>query len=876
MIQLLILVLEAAVVVALVLVLFRLRARFGLTPLYIILGAFQPVRMILASVFFVELVPGLPVSPGSEILFIGSLFVILLVYIFEDAIETRNAVYGILLANLTITVMTFVSSKQIILESTFNFFNLPQAVFEKISLMMLLGSVSFFVDTFLLLNIYEKAWKWFREKLFLRIFISILFVLILDSLITTTGAFWGDPHYAGLLGASIIGKLSVAIILTLALTYYVKFSEVSHQEGKPYQDVFDLLSYRQKFELEQQIGAQRENLLRQSEGRFATFAQISPVGIFRTDPAGATTYVNPRWCEIAGMSSEQAMGEGWLNGVHPGDRMKLKQEWENSTQGNRESYANYRFIHPDGFVAWVIGRSVPEEDDQGNILGYVGTITDITDLKKAEAAISESEERFKHLFISSPDAIYLLDPHDPDVDWSIVDCNLAACEMSGYSREELVGKSIYFLDVNKRTGGDLVDYLQSIREQGVYYFETLQQHKDGRLYPVEITTSIVTYGGRELVLGIDRDISKRKEEEAARAKRAVELETLYQTSLEVNSQADLNSLLHAILERAVNLVGVDAGSLFLMQEGGQYLESVLVHNSPDTPKNMRLKLGEGLTGVVAQTKEVVVVDDYQSWSHRVESLRDVNFHRIMGVPLMVQSRVIGVLNVIDRSYTGKFTEEDIRLVSLFADQAALAIENSRLYQGLQLSNLELSTAYEATIEGWSRALDLRDKETEGHTLRVTELTLRMALAMNVKSENLVHIRRGALLHDIGKMGVPDRILLKPDVLTPDEWEIMRKHPVFAYEMLSSVDFLRPSLDIPYCHHEKWDGTGYPRRLRGEEIPLVARIFAVADVWDALTSDRPYRPAWSSERALAYIRAQSGKHFDPAVVQVFLQMIEKIN
>ncbi len=200
--------------------------------------------------------------------------------------------------------------------------------------------------------------------------------------------------------------------------------------------------------------------------------------------------------------------------------------------------------------------------------------------------------------------------------------------------------------------------------------------------------------------------------------------------------------------------------------------------------------------------------------------------------------------MIDRTQVGGFSEEEVRLVSLFADQAALAIENGRLYQGMQQSNQELSIAYEATIEGWSRALDLRDKETEGHTLRVTDLTLQMARKMGVDAEEVVHIRRGALLHDIGKMGVPDRILLKPDVLNDDEWEIMRKHPIFAYEMLSAVEFLRPSLDIPYCHHEKWDGTGYPRKLKEEEIPLVARIFAVADVWDALISDRPYRPAWT--------------------------------
>ena len=187
---------------------------------------------------------------------------------------------------------------------------------------------------------------------------------------------------------------------------------------------------------------------------------------------------------------------------------------------------------------------------------------------------------------------------------------------------------------------------------------------------------------------------------------------------------------------------------------------------------------------------------------------------------------------------------------------------------------KLQLAYDATIEGWSHAMDLRDKETEGHTQRVTELTLKMAHALHIGEENLAHIRRGALLHDIGKLGVPDSILLKEGKLTDEEWVIMRKHPIYAHEMLSQIDYLRPALDIPYCHHEKWDGTGYPRGLKGEEIPLAARMFAIVDVWDAVTSDRPYRAAWSKEQALAYIVEHSGTQFDPEIVQVFLKVIKK--
>ncbi len=196
----------------------------------------------------------------------------------------------------------------------------------------------------------------------------------------------------------------------------------------------------------------------------------------------------------------------------------------------------------------------------------------------------------------------------------------------------------------------------------------------------------------------------------------------------------------------------------------------------------------------------------------------------------------------------------------------------RDFSAIQRSNQALQQSYEATLEGWTHALDLRDKETEGHTQRVTELTLRLARMMGMDEAALEQVRRGALLHDIGKIGVPDRILLKPDALSQEEWEIMHKHPDYAYELLSPITYLRSALDIPYCHHEKWDGTGYPRHLEGEQIPLAARLFAVVDVWDALRCDRPYRAGWTEEKTIEYIRSQSGTHFDPKVVEIFFQVI----
>jgi putative nucleotidyltransferase with HDIG domain len=195
------------------------------------------------------------------------------------------------------------------------------------------------------------------------------------------------------------------------------------------------------------------------------------------------------------------------------------------------------------------------------------------------------------------------------------------------------------------------------------------------------------------------------------------------------------------------------------------------------------------------------------------------------------------------------------------------------FSAIQNAQHTLEQGYDATLKGWARALDLRDRSTEKHTQRVTELTLSLAKAMGIKEPELTHLRRGALLHDIGKIGVPDSILLKSGALTDDEWIIMRQHPVHAYEMLSHIQYLQPALDIPYCHHERWSGTGYPRGLICDEIPLAARIFAVVDVWDALTSSRPYLEEWTKEQALEYIQAQAGQDFDPQVVRVFLDLID---
>ncbi|MBI5880466.1 MAG: PAS domain S-box protein [Chloroflexi bacterium] len=349
-----------------------------------------------------------------------------------------------------------------------------------------------------------------------------------------------------------------------------------------------------------------------------------------------------------------------------------------------------------------------------------------------------------------------------------------------------------------------------------------------------------------------------------------QLQALHDIDRAISASTDLRITLDVLVEHVTAQLGVDAAAVLLLNPYTHILEYASGRGlRTRQAQTARVRVGEGFAGRAVQERGMVHATDAAAASPHFALLwQQEGLAEYYGVPLIAKGQVKGVLEVFHRT---PLTADAhwLDLLETLAGQAAIAIDSAQLFEGLQRSNLNLSLAYDATIEGWSRALDLRDKETEGHTQRVTALTLRLARAMGLSDGELVHVRRGALLHDIGKMGVPDSILHKPGPLSASEWELMRKHPVYAYEMLAPIAYLQPALDIPYCHHEKWDGTGYPRGLKGEQIPLTARIFAVVDVWDALNSDRTYRKAWSEAEALVYIRAEAGRHFDPRVVGAFL-------
>ncbi len=342
----------------------------------------------------------------------------------------------------------------------------------------------------------------------------------------------------------------------------------------------------------------------------------------------------------------------------------------------------------------------------------------------------------------------------------------------------------------------------------------------------------------------------------------------------IASSFDLKVILSIILNQIVLQLNVDAVDVLLLNPHSYTLEYAVGRGfKTNAIERSRFLLGEGIVGQQIVERRTIHIPDLQLVMHnflRAEIFREESFVTYTAAPLVAKGEVKGVLEVYQRSQSEKGPEW-VEFLETLAGQVAIAIDNSQLFTNLQRSNLELSLAYDATIEGWSRALDMRDRATEGHTKRVTNLALYLARAMGMSESDLVHMRRGILLHDMGKMGIPDTILLKAGPLDEEEAKIMRMHTQYAFEMLAPINYLRPALEIPASHHERWDGTGYPRGLKGEQIPLAVRIFTVVDVFDALTSDRPYRKAWTRKEALQYIVNEKGKSFDPRVVDVFMSL-----
>lgn len=452
-----------------------------------------------------------------------------------------------------------------------------------------------------------------------------------------------------------------------------------------------------------------------------------------------------------------------------------------------------------------------------------------------------------------------------DFNWRYLYLNDAASNQGKKPKHELTGRTMMECYPGIESTSLFPVLQRCMSERTHEHIENEFIHNDGSRGWFELSIQPVPEG----IFIVSIDMTERKQAEINMRRQLDRLHSLRAIDLAILSTTDLSFTLRTILEEArARLRGQGACIRYFDAES---LVLDVVATSGTTSRDDPADISDDIIGKAGRERRTVAIPD--TVVAGAVPFLPAGVRAIYSTPLVAKGQLIGVFTI---TFDSAF-EADHDWIDYFetvAGQASMAIEAGRMFEELQRSHLDLRLAYDTTIEGWSRALDLRDKETEGHTQRVTELTVKLARKAGIPENEILHIRRGALLHDIGKMGVPDHILLKPGPLTDEEWTLMRRHPTYAYELLRPIAYLRDALDIPFCHHEKWDGSGYPRGLKGEQIPLAARLFAVVDVWDAIRSDRPYRSGWGEERALEFIRSVSGVHLDPRAVGFFLKVHEE--
>ena len=624
---------------------------------------------------------------------------------------------------------------------------------------------------------------------------------------------------------------------------------------------------------------QAERALRDSEKKYRMLMLHANDGIVIADAeTGSILDVNQRIEELTGRPAGDLIGKH-IAELHPDrDRNRCRKLFQEAVEQESTIRGDLCVVHRGGEdhdIPVEISASIVEVNGKKIIQGI---FRDITRRRAAEEAERKEKERAERYLDVAGVMIRVLDRAG-----NVILINRKGREILGYEEEEIVGKNWFDVFVPERSRNEIRAVFSELinGELGpAEYYENPVVTRSGEERLIAWHNSLLKDGEGWVIatLSSGEDITVRKKAEEQAQYRLKRLSALHAIDMIISSSLDLRETLREFLNLVIAQLPVDAADILLLNPYTQTLEYAAMQGFRNAHViHSRLRLGEGIAGQAALEHRSIGIPNLlapDSGFLRAPLLEGEGFVAYYAVPLVAKGRVTGVLEVLHRSPL-VYDEEGVGYLEALAAQAAIAIDNATLFQDLQRSNAELVLAYDTTIEGWARALELRDQETEGHTQRAAEMTLRLAQAMGMKEGELVHVHRGALLHDIGKMSIPDSILLKTGPLTEEEWAIMRRHPVYAFELLSPISYLRPALDIPYCHHERWDGAGYPRGLKGEHIPLAARIFALADTWDALYSERRYHPAWPEDRVREHIRSLAGTQLDPKVVEVFLDMEQEL-
>jgi PAS domain S-box-containing protein/putative nucleotidyltransferase with HDIG domain len=618
-----------------------------------------------------------------------------------------------------------------------------------------------------------------------------------------------------------------------------------------------------------------ENSLMESEWRNRVVTEMTTDYTFIVD-VDLHGMLNLRWASenmirLAGKpASEVSAISIWKKIIHHDDASAFLDFVRQILESGKSNAIECRTSARLGAKRWVEINAQPLKDEHGAITTIVGAIKDVSERKRAEGQL-----RLQSAALNAAANTIVITDHDGNIDW----VNPAYCSITGYSFEEVIGKNPHVSKSGLHDREFYKNMWETILRGQVWRGEMINKRKDGAIYTVDATITPILDANNQPThfIGITQDVTERKQNEQHIDRQLKKLNALHAIDNAIKSSTDLRTTLDVLLKEVIVQLKADAACVLLFNKNTLTLDYTASRGfRSKATQQTKLGSGQGFAGRVILDRKTIHVSDLGETENKLtESLTFAGekFTAYVGAPLIAKGQIMGVLEIFQRAPLAPDTDW-FDFLDMLAGQTAIAIDSAQMFENLQRSNFELTLAYDATIEGWSRALDLRDKETEGHTQRVTSLAVQLALKMGISDSEILHIRRGALLHDIGKMGIPDRILHKPSTLTDDEREIMRHHTTYANEMLSAIPYLRSALDIPRYHHEKWDGTGYPHGLKGNEIPLSARIFAVVDVWDAVTSDRPYRAAWSKEKAIEYVKTESGNHFDPKVAETFLALISQ--
>jgi len=627
---------------------------------------------------------------------------------------------------------------------------------------------------------------------------------------------------------------------------------------------------RQALEEQQRTSA----ALKEANTRFDRLVENLQDVIFRYRllPTPGCEYVSSVVTQISGYTPEEFYADpnfGW-NLIHPDDRGLMANFLKLRDDEEMRRPLILRWVKKDGQTVWTSQRNVPIRNADGELAVLEGVARDVTEQRLASLALAESNAKLTAIINSAPRAIITLNKEGNISEW-----NPTAARMFGWTAEEVIGGPLPIFR------GDMAERAEQFRQRAhngetVTAIETLALRKSGAAIAIGFSVAPLRDHNGRLIgsMVMAADFTARKAAEALAKQQNQRLLAVHPIEQAVASSMDLGVVLDVLLDQVLGQLGVDAADVLLQEQDGLSLRYAAGRGfkSPKIQSTW-LRIGEEIAGVVALERRpfsVSMLNGSKPATARSYLREEEGFTSYYGLPLISKGEIKGVLEMF--THNPLTVDEGWQdFAETLASQAAVAIEQMNYFEGMQRANFELRMAYDATLEGWSKALDLRGNETQGHFQEVAEIAARLARTMGMAPQDIVHLRRGALLHDIGEMSIPDAILLKPGPLTDEEMAIMRQHPSTAYEFLSDIVYLRPAVDIPYCHHEHWDGSGYPRGLKGKRIPWAARIFAVVDAWYALTSDRSYRAALPEAKAREILLSLAGVHYDPSVVDAFLPL-----